>query len=247
MNILVTSGGTKIPIDMVRDITNMSRGTFGSKIALELLKLGHEVFFFTAKGGRTPFKFEIDIAEGFGVDDMETWVAKHMNAIESMKEKVPMLSRYKQMEYRTFDDYKERLERILKIYRPDVVVLAAAVSDYGVKNPVKGKIRSNDALKIELEQLPKLIYFIKEWLPTTKLVGFKLLVGSKDYQLIDAARKSIADNQCDMIVANDLQDIKEDKHQVHLVFPKGEPITYKTDPNDPNFLARMVAEHTVKL
>ena len=33
MNILVTSGGTKIPIDRVRSITNMSRGTFGSRIA----------------------------------------------------------------------------------------------------------------------------------------------------------------------------------------------------------------------
>ena len=31
MKILITSGGTKIPIDLVRPITNMSRGTFGSK------------------------------------------------------------------------------------------------------------------------------------------------------------------------------------------------------------------------
>ena len=37
MKILVTSGGTKIPIDRVRDITNMSTGTFGSKIAIELI------------------------------------------------------------------------------------------------------------------------------------------------------------------------------------------------------------------
>jgi len=232
---------------MVRDITNMSKGTFGSKIAMELLKLGHEVFFFTAKGGRTPFKIEIDIAEGFSVQDFGSWTTKHLAAIESMKEKVPYLARYKQMEYRTFDEYFERLERIVKIERPDIVVLAAAVSDYGVKNPFKGKVRSNDMLKIELEQLPKIIYYIKEWHPDCKLVGFKLLVGSKDYQLIDAAKKSIADNKCDMIVANDLQDIKESKHQVHLVFPVGEHTTYKTDPNDPNFLARMVAEHTVKL
>lgn len=58
MKILVTSGGTKIPIDKVRDITNMSKGTFGSKIATELLKLGHEIIFFKAKNSKSPFKFD---------------------------------------------------------------------------------------------------------------------------------------------------------------------------------------------
>ena len=33
MKILITSGGTKVPIDRVRSITNMSQGTFGSRIA----------------------------------------------------------------------------------------------------------------------------------------------------------------------------------------------------------------------
>ena len=32
MKILITSGGTKVKIDLVRSITNMSRGTFGSQI-----------------------------------------------------------------------------------------------------------------------------------------------------------------------------------------------------------------------
>ena len=247
MKILLTSGGTKIPIDRVRDITNMSKGTFGSKIAYELLKLGHDVYFFTSKDGRTPFKLEIDLAKGYEESNMEPWVRDHLQAIEAMKEKVSLLKHYQEMEYRTFDEYFERLERIVKIEQPDVVVLAAAVSDYGVKNPFKGKVRSNDMLKVELEQLPKIIYYIKEWHPTCKMVGFKLLVDSKDYQLIDAAKKSIADNKCDMIVANDLADIKEGKHKVHLVFPNEEPITFKTDPSDPNFLARMVAQYTVKL
>jgi phosphopantothenoylcysteine synthetase/decarboxylase len=43
MKILITSGGTKIPIDTVRDITNMSTGTFGTKIAEECLRKGHDV------------------------------------------------------------------------------------------------------------------------------------------------------------------------------------------------------------
>ena len=35
MKILITSGGTKVKIDQVRHIGNMSKGTFGSKIAEE--------------------------------------------------------------------------------------------------------------------------------------------------------------------------------------------------------------------
>jgi hypothetical protein len=50
-----------------------------------------------------------------------------------------------------------------------------------------------------------------------------------------------------MIVANDLSDIKDGKHKVHLVFPNQEVHTYKTNPEDSSYLARMVVEHTMTL
>lgn len=239
MKILITSGGTKIPIDKVRDITNMSKGTFGSKIASELLKLGHEVIFFKAKNSKSPFQFDYNF---FG---------KAALAQEAFNKKVDFVnqhySRYNELEYSTFNEYREILERIIKFNQPDVVMLAAAVSDYGVENPHDGKIRSNDLLTIKLVQLPKIIHLIKTWHPNCKLVGFKLLVGSKEYELVDAAKRSIAENGCDMIVANDLTDIKDGKHKVHLVFPKTDTLLYETDPTDSNFLARKVAEHTLSL
>jgi hypothetical protein len=58
--ILITSGGTKVPIDKIRDITNQSSGTFGSKIATEALKRNHDVTFMRAKGSKSPFSMEID-------------------------------------------------------------------------------------------------------------------------------------------------------------------------------------------
>ena len=68
MKILITSGGTKVPIDRVRSITNMSHGTFGSRIAdaffndgLKVFRIGNEhgtpiekITFFMAKGSRKP-------------------------------------------------------------------------------------------------------------------------------------------------------------------------------------------------
>lgn len=240
MKILVTSGGTKIPIDKVRDITNMSKGTFGSKIATELLKMGHEVLFFKAKYSRSPFEFnynffgKVALAEE-NFNRIHEFVRTHYN-------------RYNEMEYSTFEEYRDRLERWIKFERPDVVMLAAAVSDYGVENPFDGKIRSNDLLTIKLVQLPKIIHLIKTWHPNCKLVGFKMLVNSKEYQLIEAAKRSIAENGCDMIVANDLADIKEGKHKVHLVFSSDKPVVSANGiSTDSNYLARIVAEFTVNL
>lgn len=43
MKILITSGGTKIPLDSVRHIGNMSSGTMGREIALAALEKKHEV------------------------------------------------------------------------------------------------------------------------------------------------------------------------------------------------------------
>lgn len=120
MKILVTSGGTKIPIDKVRDITNMSKGTFGSKIATELLKMGNEVMFFRAKGSKSPMSLTVDISCGYDAGRFSRWynnVSKY-------------LDRYKEIEYTTFSEYRERLERWIKIEQPDIVMLAAAVSDY---------------------------------------------------------------------------------------------------------------------
>lgn len=240
MKILVTSGGTKIPIDRVRDITNMSSGTFGSKIALEFLKLKQDVVFFCAEKSRNPFKVEVDMLN-------DEWGQITEKLLKQYEERVYFKEHYMEYTYKTFDQYAESLKFIIGVEQPDIIVLAAAVSDYGIDKPFDGKIRSDDMLNIQLKSLPKIISMIKEWAPKAKLVGFKLLVDSKKYQLIAAAEESVVKNGCDMVVANDLQDIKDNQHRLQLVFPKSPVVEYKADPNDPNFLARMVAEQTIKL
>lgn len=241
MKILITSGGTKIPIDRVRSITNMSKGTFGAKIAMEFLNLGHDVIFLKSEGSKTPFSYTFNFYEGGDAVVQESYWMREIY--------LKCVHRYKENTYDTFDNYQQQLKFLIGVYQPDAILLAAAVSDYGVENYFNGKIRSNDDLTIKLRTLPKLIYYAREWSKLgAKLIGFKLLVDSRDYELIAAAKRSIEDNKCDMIVANDLAEIKLGSHRIHLVFPGDkEPVTYKTDPNDPNYLARMVAENTVRL
>ena len=238
MKILITSGGTKIKIDRVRDITNMSSGTFGSRIAEEYLKKKHHVVFMKARGSKTPMSTTIDLMhDPMTPQDFKFW----------QSEMLAYQNYYTEYEDTTYEQYAEMLKFVIGVEQPDMILLAAAVSDYGVENPVNGKIRSNDMLTIKLTQLPKIINRVKEWAPKAKLVGFKLLVDSKDSELIDAAKRSIKENDCDMVVANDLRDIKDNNHIVHIVTKAGvtQCHTGPTTSHDKNMLARMVVRHSL--
>lgn len=220
MKILVTSGGTKVKIDSVRHIGNMSSGTFGSRIAqcLALDNSEPDVTFLNAKGSKKPM-----------IQDR---------------------NRHKDIEYEDFYDYAAKLEKLCKQKESfDIVILAAAVSDYLVENPVEGKIRSKDELVIKLKPAPKLISKVREWNPTCKLVGFKLLVNSTDEQLIEAARDSIIKNDCDIVIANDLRDIKNNDHTVRIVRKGVDKVeTYHAGDRDgnPHYLANCVVQEILK-
>ena len=222
MKILITSGGTKVPIDRVRSITNMSRGTFGSRIAdaffdkgLEAFRTGNEhgnpiekITFFTAKTGKLPtaqFLNEETHKDGYRPIDI--------------------------IGYSTFDDYKSGIEELLKKETYDIIVVAAAVSDYGVANYYNGKYRSReDDMCIKLVKLPKILPIMRELAPNATICGFKLLVDSTEEELLDAMRKQISESNVDLVIGNDLRDIKNDDHQL-LVISKHDsnPRKYKKD------------------
>lgn len=258
MHILLTSGGTKVPIDRVRSITNMSRGTFPAKIAYEMMMAGHRVArpngrrsvidrlsFLYARDSRRPFDLHVDIYHP-DYDLKET-----MSQLIALDNDYHLAGKgiISQEWFRDFDGYRESLFRLLHplSWGPvDLVVLAAAVSDYLVANYVDGKIRSSEELNIALTPAEKLIGSVKQKCPNCRLVGFKLMVDSTDDQLIDAAKQSISDNGCDLVVANDLRDIQNDNHRVHLV-TEDDVSTFEADPNDPNHLARVVAINALSL
>jgi phosphopantothenate-cysteine ligase len=206
MKVLLTSGGTKVPIDAVRHIGNMSRGTFGRNIATRGLTNGWDLDFVYAEGSRAPHKMEIDV--GASMDTLVTNIVDMRRIIG--------VGMYHPHSYKDFAEYQMLLNYEIDHFKPDVIVLAAAVSDYGTV-PVNGKIRSKDNLTIHLEPLPKLIAGIKKRAPNAMLVGFKLLVDSTDDELVAEATKSIINNGCDLVVANDLRDIRNGKHKVILV------------------------------
>lgn len=259
MRVLLTSGGTKVPIDRVRHIGNMSRGTFPSKIAFEMLyaarywhphahlsssSLIEDFTFLYAKDSRRPFQLDVDIA----ADDYDLkTVMQRLIALDNAWENIAG-SRFYEETYRNFHDYELKLAQHLEstVARPDLVILAAAVADFLVQNYVDGKVRSNAELNIALTPAEKLIGTVKAKCPACKLVGFKLMVDSTDEQLINAAFRSVEENGCDLVIANDLRDIQNDDHRVHLVTADGFR-TFETNHSDPNYLARVVALNAMAL
>ena len=238
MKILITSGGTKVPIDRVRSITNMSRGTFGSRIAdaffdegLEAFRTGNEhgnpiekITFFTAKNGKLP-------------------TAQSLNdeTYEDGYRPIDIIG------YSTFDEYKSGIEELLKKETYDIIVVAAAVSDYGVANYYNGKYRSReDDMCIKLVKLPKVLPIMRKLAPNATICGFKLLVDSTEDELIDAMKKQISESDVDLVIGNDLRDIKNNDHQL-LVISKHDanPRKYKKGDNERPFLVYPLAKNVV--
>jgi phosphopantothenoylcysteine synthetase/decarboxylase len=227
MNVIVTSGGVKVPLDPVRDITNLSKGTFGAKLAKGFLDEFHDVHFFCAKNSRTPFRFEQQFfeiaaaAESIPHEHLFDYQKRHAIWLEWCARHG---ARYQETEYRNFDDYRSGLEELIKekasfggrYERPDVILLAAAVSDF-IADSTDEKARSKDELTIQLRPAEKIISRVKEWAPDAVLVGFKLLVGCTKEELVKAAVSSIETNGCDLVIANDLNSLKAGNHQVLLV------------------------------
>ena len=212
MKILITSGGTKVPIDRVRSITNMSKGTFGSRIADAFYTLGcnnigkqdkeqiEKITFFMAKGSKMPFVDKRIMCEIYAA----TGHVRH----------VPV----EMFEYSTFDDYKAGVEKLLSREKYDIIVVAAAVSDYGVANYYNGKYRSReDDMCIKLVKLPKILPIMRKLAPNATICGFKLLVDSTTAELLNAMKNQIVESNVDLVIGNDLRDIKNDDHKLTVM------------------------------
>jgi len=99
-----------------------------------------------------------------------------------------------------FDAVKKEMKK-----KFDVVILAAAASDYTVQNNSKSKIKSsNKSLVIKLKQAPKIINYIKKWQKDVFLVGFKAETDLSKKKLEESARKKMKESKADLMIANDI-------------------------------------------
>ena len=107
----------------------------------------------------------------------------------------------------------------------DIVIMAAAASDYTIKNPNKSKIKSTkQQISIKLEKSPKIINQIKKIQKNTFLVGFKAETNLSKNALEKEATKKLQESRADMVVANDIGSKytkNSENNQVLVVSPNG--------------------------
>jgi phosphopantothenoylcysteine synthetase/decarboxylase len=196
LKVLITSGGTREPIDGVRVITNSSTGGTGALIADVFAKRGAEVFLVRAEGAVKPVEPSI-----------------------------------KQQTFCTSSDLDSICQQILSSRDIDLIIHAAAVSDFVVESveidgvshaaPISTKLSSSAALSVHLRPGKKILPHLKNYSRnrSVRLVGFKLTNGATQ---ADAQRaiQAVFASGADWVVHNDLRTI--DTHRANVWSANGE-------------------------
>ena len=148
--------------------------------------------------------------------------------------------------YKEFDDFEAALKSGLSSQNYDLVVHAAAVSDYRVASlspkdgaskggstaavdgaAFSGKIESSGGLDIQLAANPKLIAHIRSWAKGNPIVvGFKLTSGASESDGRDRAKPTLESGHADFVVWNDSKSYRAfDEHPFVIFGPndKGQP------------------------
>ena len=188
MKVLITAGPTREPIDAVRYISNRSSGRMGVALAEAAFAAGHDT---TLLLGPTP-----DIRETYP------------GAAESIG--VQELSRPAYRCYRF--ESSTQLKQLLNAHWPDhdVLIMAAAVSDYRPSRVIDGKAPRDPQrpLILQLEPTPDLVALVaSQKRPNQRVIAFALeeAVDIESRAIAKMIRKGV-----DAIVANPLGTMEND-------------------------------------
>ncbi|MGH8034577.1 MAG: bifunctional phosphopantothenoylcysteine decarboxylase/phosphopantothenate--cysteine ligase CoaBC, partial [Lysobacterales bacterium] len=139
--------------------------------------------------------------------------------------------------YITYADLSASLERLLQSQRFDLVIHAAAVSDFSVdriesqgksttvvkeKLPMtklsSTKLPSNVALTLHLKPNPKLLDKLRTWSinPDIRVIGFKLTDTADQQQQLQAIARLFEAAGVHAVVHNDLHEMREGQHPFWL-------------------------------
>ncbi len=194
-HILVTSGPTRGPIDAVRFVSNRSSGRLGCRIAIEALRRGARVTVVAGPQSALPTPHELSEDES---------------------------ARLRVLHVETVPDLMATLEAELAASPPDAVLHAMAVLDYVPEASEDRKTPSGrESWDIRLVRTPKVIRRIKDWAANVYLVEFKLEVGEPEERLAAIALESLRRYRADLVVANDLTTIRDEKHPSLIIAPDG--------------------------
>lgn len=138
--------------------------------------------------------------------------------------------------FSSFEDLALQLQSLLAASDFDVVIHAAAVSDFSVASVLRhdgvpldnphGKLSSESEILLRLKRNPKLLDRIRDWSknPQVRIIGFKLTDNKDLQQRIAAVKKQFDHSKVDAVVHNDLSQISRQSHPFCLYTSIREPV-----------------------
>ena len=234
LNILITAGGASEKIDDVRRITNSATGALGAKIADAFAACGREcnIVYICPENAVRP-----------AAKPKQVIVANDVNAVEDAVRRSCAETVFDVVVHSmAIGDYRIRavsdadmmtggvLENLSVLVCGDSSSPEEAVRDAILSPPVirEAKISSDrDNLVLVLEKAPKIIALYRGLLPEAVIVGFKLLSGAGDEELVNVGHALLVKNDCDFVLANDMRTIRavhadgRDQHEGLLIDREG--------------------------
>ena len=240
LNILITAGGTSEKIDSVRRITNTGTGKLGTLVAEAFIS----GIFDTSETVDSSAHLSIRIVYICSANAVRPRLENHSERSETS----PPVSRCGEerghaspiLEIVVADDVagvEAAIRSACEKTSFDVIVHSMAISDYIVKavgdseqmakgmmgKPDTGSKISSDKenLIVVLEKAPKLIGMLRGLAKDAVIVGFKLLSGVSEEELIFAGRELLLKNDCDFVLANDMKTVFSGRHEGLLIDSDG--------------------------
>jgi len=237
MRVLITAGGTAEPIDRVRKITNMATGRLGSLIAEEFAKQpGTQITYLCARDALRPAAAVEETVPIGGVLELEETLTgllrrtRYDAVIHSMAVSDYLPRRVTGARELADSIAGALLDCAQPPSREEISrIVLEQILQSGDPAGGGGKFSSRmEHMLVRMDQAPKVIGHIKRLQPHTVLVGFKLLAGVEGNRLREVARALMEKNECDFVLANDLEEIHGDRHRALLIRAGGHYETLQT-------------------
>lgn len=194
LNILITAGGTKEPMDDVRFITNFSTGSLGKAFANIAAWRGHNVTLLAPK--------EIEQRTGPLHPNVEHRI---FTSTENLQTEI-----LKAASENTWDLVLQ--SAAISDFTP------ANIADGKISSRSVG-----DELTIRLKKTPKLLAKFREFFgKAAYIVGYKLLSNMPDNERLKIALKQLREYETNLCFENDLSRITKTSHEARLVLPTEE-------------------------
>lgn len=222
--IIITAGGTSERIDNVRKITNSGSGKLGFTIANKLIEIKNnyidKIYYICSKGSFKPDNEKIEIIEIVDTKDLEMTIRKLLT-----EEKIDYFIHSMAVSDYTVDYVTTAEKLALNIESNKNSNVTQIISNYkdGITDSKISSYEEN--LIIKLKKTPKIISMIKDISPKTFLVGFKLLDKVSENELLDVAIKLKDKNKCNIVIANDLENIRNGSHKAFIIKENNNYIT----------------------